>query len=385
MNIALNDAQASISGIIDLIDKPKKKKVGLNALLTVLGLGLSFIPAIGPDFAGLTATAIGAANIALQGLQRAPGVAQAIWPVGTEDSRSVQIDELNNNIPTLRQQLQFNLEQGLKLVQGVNQSDPSTFLAFTEDGAFSVSLNNAPPTIQASQGQTVQPLLLAFTTYLASTALSENGWHALILPGVNPARMTNGSAGCPDWANQNGNQCNGLADLNCVGYDSHGQCNGTYWYYSKSQNSAYTLNHGDKTSSTDIIQKIFANGWSTGPLLFENAAICEMKNLLNNVLSIQNINYTTMNGAAGFSYQGNFPQLVTSQVVPMNSTTSFLPISGSVFPSLSTVPAFADLLYHPNNTFWRFDDDGFDLSCTSQLNTSIANSWDGSWTAHSPG
>ncbi|KAL8791563.1 MAG: hypothetical protein Q9195_005827 [Heterodermia aff. obscurata] len=165
MNTAINDAQASISGIIDLI---------------------------GPEFAGLTSTAITAANIALQGLQRAPGVAQAVWPTETEDSRSVQMDELNAQIPTLRQQLQFNLENGLKLVQGVNQSDVSTFLAFTGNGDFSVSLNNGPPTIEASMGQTVQPLLLAFTTFLVSTALSENGWHALLLPGVNPAGMTNG-------------------------------------------------------------------------------------------------------------------------------------------------------------------------------------------------
>ena len=119
-------------------------------------------------------------------------MAQAVWPTQTEDSRSVQMDELNAQIPTLRQQLQFNLENGLKLVQGVNQTDVSTFLAFTGDGAFSVSLNNGPPTIEASMGQTVQPLLLAFTTFLVSMALSENGWHALLLPGVNPAGMTNG-------------------------------------------------------------------------------------------------------------------------------------------------------------------------------------------------
>lgn len=164
----------------------------MNALLTVLGLGLSFIPAIGPGFAGLTETAISTANLALHGLQQAPGVAQAIWPKGTDDSRSVQMDELNAQIPDLREQLQFNLGQGLKLVQGVNQSDVSSFLAFTGTGDFSVSLNNGPPTIEASLGQTVQPLLLAFTTYLASMALSENGWHALILPGVNPEGMTNG-------------------------------------------------------------------------------------------------------------------------------------------------------------------------------------------------
>ncbi|KAL8791562.1 MAG: hypothetical protein Q9195_005826 [Heterodermia aff. obscurata] len=203
-------------------------------------------------------------------------------------------------------------------------------------------------------------------------------------PNVLTLWLSNRSAGCPAWANQDGNQCKGLADLNCVGYDTHGQCNGTYWWYSQSQNSAYTLNHGDKTSSTDIIQKIFANGWSTGQLLFENAARCEMENLLHNVSTIQNTNYTSINGNAGFEFQGTFPQLDINETVQLNSTSLFLPINGAGFSSLSTIPAYASLLYHPNNTFWSFNNDGFDLSCTSQLNTSIANSWDGSWTAHSP-
>lgn len=192
MNIAISNSQSSVTGIINLIDKPEKKKVGLNALLTALSVGLSFIPAIGPEIAGVTGAAVTVASIALQGLQKAPTVAQAIWPRETEDSRLVQMDQLSLQIPLLQQQLQFNLEQGLKLVQGVNQSDPSTFLAFTGNGDFSVALNNAPPTIEASQGQTVQPLLLAFTTFLASIALSKNGWHALMLPGVNPAGMTAG-------------------------------------------------------------------------------------------------------------------------------------------------------------------------------------------------
>ena len=241
MDTAIDDSQASISGIIELVDQPKKQRVGLSRLLTALALGLSFIPAIGPEFAGLTSTAISAANIALTGLKGAPGVAQAIWPTGTTDSRSVQIDELNAQIPVLRQQLQSNLENGLKLVQGVNQSDVSNFLAFTGEGKFTGSLRDAPPQIEASKGEVVQPLLLAFTTFLASTALDKNGWHALLLPGVNPAGMTNGSAGCPSWANENGNRCNGLADLNCGGYDSNGQCDGTYCELSPSLHTFSSL------------------------------------------------------------------------------------------------------------------------------------------------
>lgn len=371
------EASLSINGIIDLVDPVKKTHVALNAILTALSIGLGFIPAIGPEFAALPSIAISAAKIALQGIQKAPTVAQAIWPVGSEDSQNKQIDTLENEIPSLLSELQNRLQQGLQLVQGVNQSDVSSFLAFTGDGNFSVSQGSAP-TVMASTGTEVQPLLLAFTTYLVSEALSQNGWHALMLPGVNPAGLTDGSAGYPSWSGTTDD----LADLHCDSYDPHGQCDGTYWWYSESQNTAYTLNHNDKKSSTDFIHTIFENGWSTGKLLFENAAICEVENMLQAVNT--SLNYTDFNGNAGFMFDGNLDGLDSSYTVPVNSTTSFLPISGGGLPHLSTIQAYMDLMVHPHDTFWRFDSGGLDFRCTSQLNTSIANSWDGSWTANSP-
>ena len=178
----MQEASLSIDGIIHLVDPTKKTHVGLNAFLTVLGIGLSFIPAIGPEIAGVSELAISAANIALEGIKKAPGIAQEIWPVGTQNSQSTQIDELQNNIPMVLSELQSNLQNGLKSVQGVNQSDVSSFLAFTGDGNFSTSQGSAP-TVIAATGTSIQPLLMAFTTYLVSTALTQNGWHALMLPG----------------------------------------------------------------------------------------------------------------------------------------------------------------------------------------------------------
>ena len=47
---------------------------------------------------------------------------------------------------------------------------------------------------------------------------------------------------------------------------------------------------------------------------------------------------------------------------------------------LAANPQFTDLIYHPNNdTFWSFDNDGLDLSCTSQLNVTVATSWGNPW------
>ena len=139
-------------------------------------------------------------------------------------------------------------------------------------------------------------------------------------------------------------------------------------------NSAFTLNKGeDDDSSTDILDSIFTRGWSTGQFLFEDAAICEMQNLLQAVLqqTASSVNYTSLAGQAGFSFQGNIPAL-DGYTSLFNATTNFVSISGGGFSHLSTIGAFADLLYHPNNAFWKFDANGIDARCTSQLNTTIA-------------
>ena len=144
-------------------------------------------------------------------------------------------------------------------------------------------------------------------------------------------------------------------------------------WYSKSMNSAFTLNKGEEEDSTGILNTIFTNGWSTGQYLFEDAAICEMQNLLQAILqqTASSINYTSLAGHAGFSFQGNIPAL-DGYTSLFNATTNFVSISGGGYSHLSTIGAFADLLYHPNNAFWKFDANGIDARCTSQLNTTIA-------------
>ncbi|KAL8688211.1 MAG: hypothetical protein Q9218_005821 [Villophora microphyllina] len=387
---ALPMAGEEITAIIDLIDtnKPKKTHVGLNVALSALSIGLSFIPVVG-EVAGVSALGIATANLAISGMKKAPGVAQQVWPIGMEDPTQPQeADNLTVQSSYITQSLQTNMQNGLAIVQGVNQGDVSSFLAFAGPGDFSTSQRNNPaPSVASIKGDQVQPLLLAYTSYLVSTTLAQNGWHVLMLPGIDPARITqtpDDSTIYPSWVGDHA----GENDLQCSDYDQYGQCSGSYWWYSKIQNTAYTLNHDDRASSADILHTIFISGWATGPLLFENAAICEFQNLLRAVPSIQNssVNYTTSFGQVGFTFQGTLPDLSTGDytLVDPSSSTYFIPINGSGLPHLSEKQAYADLLGHPDTGLWAFDAQGIDFSCTSQLDVRVANSWGKSWTANSP-
>ena len=103
-------------------------------------------------------------------------------------------------------------------------------------------------------------------------------------------------------------------------------------------------------------------------------------------LTNHTFNYTTFRGLSGFALGEAIPDLDSSNIISINSTVSttyFLPIGGGGFSKLSTIESYANALFHPNNSPWSFDAEGLDFSCTAQLNTSIANSWGGSWTKNS--
>lgn len=182
INTVIPEATSTIDDIIRLIDKEHKSYFNRDNILTVLGIGLSFIPVIGPEAAGLSVAAVKGINLVLSGIQKAPGIAQQLWPAGSEDTIPFQIDQLSNEferdiLPGLR----TNLQNGLRLIQGVGQENVSSFLALAGDGAFSASTNSSP-TVLAPMDAQIQPLSVAFTTFLVSTAISQNGGHALMLP-----------------------------------------------------------------------------------------------------------------------------------------------------------------------------------------------------------
>ncbi|CAO1597578.1 hypothetical protein XANCAGTX0491_001385 [Xanthoria calcicola] len=85
-----------------------------------------------------------------------------------------------------------------------------------------------------------------------------------MLPGVNPQGITNKSTPYPAWAGEDRNK----DDLN------------------KAQNSAYVLNKSKDEDSSDLLNRILSAEFSTGQLLFENAAICEIQAVLRTASTI---------------------------------------------------------------------------------------------------
>ena len=66
------------------VDPAMKTHVKLNDVLTALGIAVNFIPIAGPELAAVATAGTVVGNLILKAIKQAPGVAQEIWPVGTE-------------------------------------------------------------------------------------------------------------------------------------------------------------------------------------------------------------------------------------------------------------------------------------------------------------
>lgn len=234
LDTAAESAAATIEPIIALIDIPKrdKSRLALNVFLTVSGLALSFIPVVGPEV-GLGVLSLAALNTAIAGVKQVPDLAKKIWPSGAEDTVDFQTDALKilfTGPSGLRTQLNTNFADILSVVQGLNQPNTDAFLAFAGQGIFSVPTTMAP-TVKAASPEQKRALVQSMTTFLVSVALAQNGWQALILPGVDAEGLHNGNTACPQWA---GSECSDdkHKDLGCQGHEATGQCQDTYWWYS---------------------------------------------------------------------------------------------------------------------------------------------------------
>ena len=164
------------TAIVNSIDqrKPKKTNVLLSVILSVLSAGLFLLPAIGP-IAGVSTAGIAAANAGVNAIKAAPAVAASLFPRSTTDApQKTEIDILSVNTSTLIRDLRENIQTTLGVVQGLGQTDVDAFLAFAGNGNFSTNLQTKPPPDVGQifiRKDRITPLLLAYTTFIASTTL----------------------------------------------------------------------------------------------------------------------------------------------------------------------------------------------------------------------
>ncbi|KAI4144868.1 MAG: hypothetical protein L6R39_004009 [Caloplaca ligustica] len=373
--------------MISLVDPIKKQRTGLRLFLNILTFGLTLLNSL--DF-GLTSIQTTIFSTVIDAISRVPAVHDQLWPKETAESQDIQIDQLTDQLQGpngIHTTILDKFARTLEVVQGANQTDVTSFLAFASGGHFSIGSTQSP---FADLGNAVhRGLLQLITTYLISEALNKNGWHALIVPGANPVTLDNGTGPCPPWADGKGKyQCdwwNGHTKwMGCNSVDEDSMCD-NYWWYSEAHNSAYALvkdgDDGPSSQGGDFLRTIFGKGWSTGALLFEDAAICEFAYLMSQ--SASGISYTKdYNGAAGFFYQG--PQFTGYSAV--NETTNFVSIegrdTGNAFVAATWNSDSLSNVVHPS-TIFGMAGPNWDARCVSQLNTTIANSWDpkkGHWT-----
>ena len=382
----MNQAADSVPSIISLVDPIKKTHTGLRLFLNILTFGLTILN--GLDL-GLSSTETTLFSTVISAIEKAPTVHDQIWPKQTAESQDVQIDQLTDQLQGpngIHTTILVNLRRTLEVVQGTNQSDVSAFLAFASGGHFSA--DNDPSPFQELDSSINKSLLQLFTTYLISEALHQNGWHALIVPDTNPLTIDQGTGLCPKWAEGKGKyECDWWNRktkwMGCNSYDNNSMCD-NYWWYSETHNSAYALvkdGQGPNKQGGDFLRTIFEKGWSTGQLLFENAAICEFASLISQSASAVSYN-PNYKGVAGFFYQG--PPFTGYEAV--NATTNFVSIPGSdtgnAFVAATWSKDTLSRISHPETIFGTVGQE-WDARCVSQLNTTIANSWGpkkGEWT-----
>jgi len=187
-------------------------------------------------------------------VNNAPTVARGIWPAGTQNSQSIQIAAIENELNNATSETAAMINAGLQLLM----SDMPSFVNFASTGMFSGS----EPLSLPSQ---VDGLEMALRTYIVSGAMVANGWHAHVQFSVTRddiATNVPGSQGFDcEWHGPNNAFC------------------GKYIWYSDDTENAYTLTcdknpTGDENRTMDVLEAILEKEWSTMPMLFEGAFNC---------------------------------------------------------------------------------------------------------------
>lgn len=252
--------------LITELDPPKKTNFILGDLLTALTASLAFIGA--PELGAAVSVATKAV---LVGVQEAPGILKTIWPTGTKDSQSVQLGSLDMGLS----QVDTNLTTAITTTLTTLMTDETSFSQFASNGMFT------DPAAYLSVPSATAMFSLAFRTYVLSTAMTNNKWHALPSCDLTRADVESSvegdsSTGC-------------TLDSNNICSDSEHIIN---TWYSDTTACSYTLaDSGSGPDAYQLMQDIVSQNWSTLEQLFDGALNCTIAGNAGQGVTPENIGY----------------------------------------------------------------------------------------------
>ena len=168
-------------------------------------------------------------SLLTRAIEDSPMLADAFWSSGITGSM-VKISELVESLADIKRQFQTNLQNTLSLIQGVNQTGVSLFLALASKGDLAALKSTIPGVSTYKVGLANSFSSTPFDTYLKTSALAQNNWTALLIPGVEAHKVQNGTRNCPSWAKAD---CSISRDFGCGDFDPTDldECRNITWVY----------------------------------------------------------------------------------------------------------------------------------------------------------
>ena len=241
-----------------------------------------------------------------------------------------------------------------------------SFRNATAEGAFASAQQWSIP---QGPGILLQPL----DTFLVSSILAQNNWTVLALVGIDVAAVSNTSIGnLPAWALSNCPTCTPPVNLGCTGYDANGQCG--RWWYSADLNSSFTLvQAGNVTNDpTDLISTIFQQGWTTGELLFQNAAICDEPPSLVETLADMQMAERPLAATTDYMDSWFWRMLGIATLAGTATVDIVVPSAFSAYIESRPPP-----VSHPTTSLFNITEGKIDFACMSRLDLQVGWNWKG--------
>ncbi|KAI9842485.1 MAG: hypothetical protein M1838_003100 [Thelocarpon superellum] len=250
---AFGDSSDTINSIVQLIDPPVDSNVMLQNVLTYVLFAVALIPGPISIIAGEAEIGVQLA-IATAGTLSltTPGLFKYVFPKTTDDTRPVLISQLSQSLESLKNGITGRLQP----ILSVAESNVTSFIQMAAGGTFST---HPPPALDSQVGA----LRTVFNTFVVSSALNASQYTGVQALNTNVQQLaTNGTA---------------LSyDISCDTYEKpYNICNA--WWYDDVNDRTWTLIDGKNVRNNPykILSSVFANGWTSGAALFENAAFCK--------------------------------------------------------------------------------------------------------------